>query len=53
MTPEYRRELRKLLAKNEQLICEWEAVMVDPQDDLEPKVASKTLGQAAGSAGQD
>jgi hypothetical protein len=35
LNPEYRNELLALLANSEHLICESEAVMVDPLDDLE------------------
>jgi hypothetical protein len=41
MTPAYRKELLRLLAKTEQLISEREAVLADPASDEELLIASK------------
>jgi len=43
MKPEYRKELLRLMAKTEQLICEWESLTVDPPHNVVLLLATKRM----------
>jgi hypothetical protein len=43
--PEYRQELLRLMAKTEQLICEWESLTVNPPEGEVQMLASKRIGE--------